>query len=105
MRIVRAFGTLVVIAALVVGASPVAGARARIKVVNIIEVLPPSTSVVALIDTGINPYSPAFRDDTSLAGKPPWKYIPGYPKNTPALRLSLGLPYEKAIKKDADIWA
>jgi hypothetical protein len=60
---------------------------------------------VALIDTGINPYSPAFRDTSRRGRTPPWKYLPGYPKNTPALRLSFGLPYEKAVEKDADAWA
>ena len=65
---------------------------------------PQPTAVVALIDTGINPYSPAFRDDSKLAYKHPSKYIPGYPKGTPALRLSLDLPYEEALKKDEAIW-
>ncbi len=64
-----------------------------------------ATTVVALIDTGINPYSPAFRDRSRLGRTHPSKYISGFPKNAPALRLSLGLPYKKAIKKDADIWS
>lgn len=62
-------------------------------------------AVVALIDTGINPYSSAFRDDSKLGHTPPWKYIPGYPKGTPALHLSLDLPYDEAVKKDAAIWS
>lgn len=66
---------------------------------------PTPHAVVALIDTGINPYSDAFRDDSGLANVPPWKYIPGYPKGTPALRLHLDLPYEDALKADEDVWA
>ena len=64
-----------------------------------------SHAVVALIDTGINPYSVAFRDTSRWGRMPPWKYIPGYPKGTPALRLSLGLSYEEAIKRDEKVWA
>ena len=63
-----------------------------------------SLAVVALIDTGINPYSPAFKDTSKLAYKHPSKYIPGYPKDAEALRLSLDLPYEEALEADADIW-
>lgn len=62
-------------------------------------------SVVALIDTGINPYSKAFRDTSPLGRKHPSKYIVGYPRKAKALRLSLNLPYKKAIKRDAKIWA
>jgi hypothetical protein len=61
-------------------------------------------AVVALIDTGINPYSPAFRDASPLGKKHPSKYIPGYPKDAQALHLSLDTPYEEALKKDADVW-
>lgn len=61
-------------------------------------------AVVALIDTGINPYSPAFRDNSPLAYKHPSKYIPGYPKDAIKLSLSLDLPYEQAIKKDELLW-
>lgn len=61
-------------------------------------------SVVALIDSGINPYAPAFRDSSGLAYKHPSKYIPGYPKDAIALRLSIGKPFEKAMKLDAEVW-
>ncbi|MGH2729332.1 MAG: S8/S53 family peptidase, partial [Actinomycetota bacterium] len=61
-------------------------------------------AVVALIDAGINPYSSAFRDTSPLAYKHPSTYIPGYPKDTPTLRLSLDIPYEKAVEQDADVW-
>ena len=62
-------------------------------------------SVVALIDSGINPYSKAFRDHSKLGRVHPSKYISGYPKKAKALRLSLNLPYEKAVKRDARVWA
>ncbi|HEX2056865.1 MAG TPA: S8/S53 family peptidase [Actinomycetota bacterium] len=68
----------------------------------------PTTSappaVVALIDTGINPYSPAFRDTSPLARRHPSTYLPGYPKDATELKLSLGLPYEEAVEKDAEVW-
>ncbi len=65
---------------------------------------PEPLAVVALIDTGINPYSPAFRDTSKLAYKHPSKYIPGYPKDAEALKLSLDVPYEEALKQDAEVW-
>lgn len=61
-------------------------------------------AVVALIDTGINPYSPAFRDRSKIAYRHPSTYIEGYAKDAEALRLSLDLPYEEAVEKDAAIW-
>ena len=64
----------------------------------------PPRAVVALIDTGINPYSPAFRDTSNLAYRHPSKYIPGYPKDAIALKLSLGLPYDDAFAKDEAVW-
>ena len=65
---------------------------------------PRPMSVVAHIDTGINPYNKNFRDRSKLAYEHPSTYIPGYPKEALALRLSLDLPYEQAIEKDADTW-
>ena len=65
---------------------------------------PAPTSVVALIDSGINPYAAAFRDESPLAYKHPSKYIPGYPKDALPLRLHLDLPFEKAFKADEDVW-
>lgn len=61
-------------------------------------------SVVAHIDTGVNPYAPAFRAESALAYKHPSTYIPGYPKDAQPLKLSLDLPYEKAVEKDTDKW-
>ena len=101
MRGLRALGALVVFMAFLPAAVARQGDRPG---AGIPVPLGPAHAVVALIDTGINPYSPAFRDTSPLGRKPPWKYIPGYPKNTPALRLSLGLSYDKAVKMDAHIW-
>jgi hypothetical protein len=61
-------------------------------------------TVVALIDTGINPYSPAFRDTSSLARRHPSTYLPGYPKDAIRLELTLGVPYEDAIERDESVW-
>lgn len=64
----------------------------------------PTQAVVALIDTGINPYSPAFRDRSPLAKMHPSKYIPGYPKSAEALKITLDVPYQVAMKRDAKLW-
>jgi hypothetical protein len=61
-------------------------------------------AVVALIDTGVNPYSPAFRDTSALARRHPSTYLPGYPKEAIALKLTLDVPYEEAFERDESIW-
>jgi hypothetical protein len=65
---------------------------------------PPPQAVVALIDTGINPYSAAFRDPSPLAYQHPSTYIPGYPADAQALPITLDVPYEEAIKQDEALW-
>jgi hypothetical protein len=45
-------------------------------------------AVVAVVDTGINPYHETFRDKSVRAYKHPSTYIPGYPKDAKALRLT-----------------
>lgn len=61
--------------------------------------------VVALIDTGINPYSPAFRDDSAQALDHPSTYLDGYPRSAKALNLSLNeRTLAAALKKDAKVW-
>jgi hypothetical protein len=64
-----------------------------------------AVAVVALIDSGVNPYAPAFRDRSPLALKHPSTYIPGYPKDAEALRITLNAPYEKALERDRDVWS
>ncbi|MGH2757632.1 MAG: hypothetical protein ACRDI3_07575, partial [Actinomycetota bacterium] len=61
-------------------------------------------AVVAHIDTGVNPYAPAFRDKSPLARRHPSTYIPGYPKDAQALKLTLDKPFKKAWKADEDKW-
>ena len=63
------------------------------------------TTVVAHIDSGVNPYNRNFRDRSPRAYKHPSTYIPGYPKSAKALRLTLDVPYGKALKADRDVWA
>lgn len=92
MQTLRALLAVAFVAALLTSA-PAAAAPAR-----------EPQAVVALIDTGINPYSVAFRDTSPLARRHPSTYIPGYPADAEALRLSFDLPYEQAIKKDAKKW-
>ncbi len=66
-----------------------------------------ANAVVAVVDTGINPYHETFRDDSPRARRHPSTYIPGYPKNATALRLTLNQSnYWKAVRADcARIWA
>jgi hypothetical protein len=65
----------------------------------------PAMSVVAIVDSGVNPYNVEFRDTSRFAYKHPSTYIPGFPKSAEALRLHLNLPYDKAVKADAAVWA
>ena len=61
--------------------------------------------VIAHIDSGINPYHEVFRDRSPLAHVHPSKYIPGYPKDAEALRLTLDAPsFEAAFRADRKIW-
>jgi len=62
--------------------------------------------VLALIDSGVNPYHKAFRDTSPLAYKHPATYIAGYPKDAQALNLSLDAPdLATALAQDAAVWA
>ncbi len=64
------------------------------------------TAVVAHIDTGINPYHEAFREDSKLAYTHPSEYIEDFPEDAQALELSLDASsYEKAVEQDADVWS
>lgn len=65
---------------------------------------PRPMTVVAHIDTGVNPYNKNFRDRSPLAYKHPSTYIPGFPADAEALRLHLDMPYEKAFRADEDVW-
>jgi subtilisin family serine protease len=61
--------------------------------------------VVALIDSGINPYHPAFRDH-SRAHQHPSEYIPNYPDFIEPLHLTLDAPtMQEALEADAEVWA
>ena len=63
------------------------------------------TAVIAVIDTGINPYHRVFRDDSPLAYRHPSTYIPGFPKNAEALHLTLDEDnYRDAALKDCELW-
>ncbi|MFN2389359.1 MAG: S8 family serine peptidase [Actinomycetota bacterium] len=65
-----------------------------------------ASAVVAIMDSGINPYHTTFQDDSPLARKHPSTYISGYPKDAIALRLSLDEEtYWEAVKKDCErVW-
>jgi Subtilase family len=64
-------------------------------------------AVVALVDTGINPYHDVFRDRSPLAKRHPSTYIPGFPKDAQALRLTFDAPnYWSAVKADCKrVWS
>jgi Subtilase family len=79
--------------------------KAEIIVVPIkVVAAPKPMSVVAHIDTGVNPYAPAFRDKSPLAYKHPSTYIAGYPKDAQALKLTLDKPFDEAFKADEAKW-
>jgi subtilase family protein len=68
---------------------------------------PGANAVVAVVDTGINPYHETFRDDSAQASRPPWTYIPGYPKDATALHLTLDAKdYAAAVHADCErVWS
>jgi len=68
---------------------------------------PPSapTAVVGIVDTGINPYHQVFRDKSPRAMRHPSTYIPGFPKDAPALHLHLNKKeYWDAVSADCAVW-
>jgi hypothetical protein len=90
---------LAVVLSLVVGAA----------VAPVTSAAPPRSAdaVVALVDTGINPYHAVFRDRSRRAQLHPSTYLPGYPRNAVALRLTLDTgDYRAALKADCRrVWA
>lgn len=64
-------------------------------------------SVVSFIDTGINPYHKVFRDNSARAKRHPSTYLPDFPKNAEALRLTFDAPnYWEAVKADCErVWS
>ena len=64
------------------------------------------TAVVAVIDTGINPYHAAFRDRSPRAYRHPSTYLPGFPKSAVALRITLDAKdYWEAVDADCErVW-
>ena len=62
-------------------------------------------AVLAVIDTGINPYHVVFRDDSALAQVHPSRYLPGFPADTPALNLTFNASdYLEAVAADCAVW-
>lgn len=61
--------------------------------------------VIALMDSGINPYHAAFRDDSPLGQQHPSTYIAGYPAEAEAVQLTLDAPdLATALALDDAIW-
>lgn len=83
-----------------------AGVLAALLVTPAGAAAPPPTAVVGVIDTGINPYHAAFRDRSPQAQKHPSTYLPGYPKNAVALRITLDAKdYWTAVLADCErVW-
>lgn len=62
-------------------------------------------AVVALVDTGINPYHVDFRDNSSFALVHPSQYLPGYPADAVAVNLTLDAKdLDAALKADKAVW-
>lgn len=66
-----------------------------------------ATAVVAVVDTGINPYHRTFRDPSAAAQQHPSTRFPGYPRSAKALRLSLDTrDYDEAVERDCErVWS
>ena len=64
-------------------------------------------AVVALVDSGINPYHEVFRDRSPLARRHPSTYLPGFPSDAQALRLTFDAPsYWAAVRADCKrVWS
>jgi hypothetical protein len=96
-------------AALGLAFAPVADIGADIGAETIIAVdgtAPPTgDAVIAMIDTGINPYHEVFRDDSDRAYEHPSTYIDGFPEDAPALELTFNADsYEEALAADCALW-
>jgi len=62
-------------------------------------------AVVAVVDTGINPYHKQFRDDSERAYQHPSTYIEGYPEDAIRFDLNLDDPdYWAAVRSDCEEW-
>jgi hypothetical protein len=69
------------------------------------ELTPRPQAVVALVDTGINPYHATFRDESPHSFRHPSEYIPGYPEDAVALPITLDAEsYAEAYQEDCDLW-
>jgi subtilisin family serine protease len=64
-------------------------------------------AVVAVVDTGINPYHSTFRDDSPRAYQHPSTYIAGFPKDAKALHLTFDAPtWREAVLQDCErVWS
>jgi hypothetical protein len=91
--------TLTAVLVLSTALSGAAGAASKPK--------PAPQAVIALIDTGINPYHQVFRDRSPLAMRYPGTYLPGYPKGAIALHITLdATDYYTALRKDCrSVWS
>jgi hypothetical protein len=70
----------------------------------------PATSahaVVAVVDTGINPYHQVFRDRSPQAYRYPGSYLPGYPSGAIALHITRDARnYYDAVSRDCErVWS
>lgn len=66
-----------------------------------------SFAVIAIVDSGINPYHVDFRlpADDDLVGVHPSEYIEGYPTTADRMQLSFDAPsYRAAVDADVDQW-
>ncbi|HEV2890979.1 MAG TPA: S8 family serine peptidase [Frankiaceae bacterium] len=93
----------VLLAAALVAASAVVAPAAASPVRPSVHAKP--TAVVAVVDSGINPYHQMFRDRSARAYEHPSRYLPGFPEDAPALRLHLDTKdYWDAVRADCRTW-
>lgn len=60
--------------------------------------------VLAVIDSGINPYHREFRDEGPDAYRHPSEYLAGYPIEARSLNLTFGEDYESSLAADQRTW-
>ncbi|HEV3474826.1 MAG TPA: hypothetical protein VG602_05645, partial [Actinomycetota bacterium] len=98
-------GRLTLGAALTVGMATLVPATGSAQVAPDYDPAPGGQAVVALVDTGINPYHATFRDGSERSFEHPSTYIPGYPPDAIALPITLTEPnWTVAVRKDCELW-
>ena len=103
----RRWGIVVAVASLLLSSGASAAQEAPDELVIRDPVARGPAAVVAVVDSGINPYHATFEDRSRRAYKHPSTYIPGFPKDAEALHLSFDEEnYWAALTLDCEkVWS